>query len=423
MAIDARLALAGQGANIPAAVASGLANSNTLRTQGVRERLLNQQAQAGAMQNAQTQGAYMNQLATGLLNKPLDERAAIVAQQLPFLSQMGINPQDVIGANLSNEGLNRVIAQTNPFVNQGTSSPTSAMQNFDFFQGVVDDPNSSPEQVRAAKIELGTEANEGRSQVQPTGVPGVVQIFNPNDETLSNPMKAGADGKLVELTRQEMLETGLAERVQEVDAVGEAETQVLADREEELRAGKLTTAQALAEIELSKKRNEALTADQVNRLDSAIETGIGAVNALPDINRGLELLKTVKTGGLDAKAKQVTDFFGTTSGDVGELNNILAENVLQGLSAFTGAISDAEREFIEKMNTGLAQGRGFNIAQLNRMRNIYQREVDKGLQAAKIANDEFAVGIFEDAIKADPTGFAGDVAEKAQSNLDFVNGL
>ena len=62
MAIDARLALAGQGANIPAAVASGLANSNTLRTQGVRERLLNQQAQAGAMQNAQTQGAYMNQL-------------------------------------------------------------------------------------------------------------------------------------------------------------------------------------------------------------------------------------------------------------------------------------------------------------------------------------------------------------------------
>lgn len=115
MAIDPRLSLAGQVTDVAGNVTSGLANLNTIRTQGVREQILNQQAQSGAMQNAQVQGAYVNQLATSLLNKPLDERAAIVAQQLPLLSQMGIDPQKIIGGNLSDQGLQGVITQTQPF--------------------------------------------------------------------------------------------------------------------------------------------------------------------------------------------------------------------------------------------------------------------------------------------------------------------
>ena len=395
MATDARIALSGQPINMQAALTGAINQSDAINTRGVRERLLNQQAQAGAMKNAQTQGAYMNQLATGLLNKPLDERAAIVAQQLPFLSQMGINPQEVIGANLSNEGLNRVIAQTKPFIDLATGTQT--------FQ-------------KGASVRYVDE--QGNTQVG-------TSVFDPKTGTVRIE-SAQLPGQFVSdlgQTVEEKAETEVSTATERAEAVGNVEIEQAVEEIEAVREAELTTAQALSDISSQAKRDEAFSGKQIARLDSAIETGLAAVSQLPDINRGLELLKTVSTGGLDARAKEITDFFGTTSGDVGELNNILASNVLAGLSAFTGAISEGERAFIEKMNTSLSQGTGFNIAQLNRLRNIYKREVDNGLKAATISNDDFAVSIFKDAIKADPTGFAGDVAEKAQSNLDFVNGL
>ena len=159
MAIDPRISLAGQVTDVAGNITSGLANRNTQRTQGVREQILSQQAQAGAMQNAQTQGAYVNQLATNLLNEPLDERAAIVAQQLPLLSQMGIDPQKIIGGNLSDQGLQGVIAQTQPFVSQvATQAAPAAIQTSKYYQGILANPNSTDDQVKAARIALKLDA-------------------------------------------------------------------------------------------------------------------------------------------------------------------------------------------------------------------------------------------------------------------------
>jgi hypothetical protein len=112
MALDPRLSLAGTVTDVGTAVSQGLASRDKARTQGVRERLLKQQEQMGAQEVASMQGQYMNQLASNLMGKPMDQRAALVAQQLPFLSQMGINPQQIIGADLSDQGLQSVVTQT-----------------------------------------------------------------------------------------------------------------------------------------------------------------------------------------------------------------------------------------------------------------------------------------------------------------------
>ena len=172
--------------------------------------------------------------------------------------------------------------------------------------GIANDPNSSPDQVRAARIELGLEANAGRGQLRETGVPGVFQVFDSNNNTLSNPMKRGQDGQLVELTRQEMLDTGLAERVEEVDVVGEAETQVEVDK-----------AKKLAEVALDKELKETNMKDLNVRRKAFISNGAAAKDSIGNITRMMDINDRVITGGATAVTKAVTDWLGTTPGDLG----------------------------------------------------------------------------------------------------------
>jgi hypothetical protein len=173
---------------------------------------------------------------------------------------------------------------------------------------------------------------------------------------------------------------------------------------ESIIAGSTERAKGDAEVETERNLNEILAdraagnkiaETEATRIDDYISRGLNAVDRLPKVRRGIELLKKVKTGGIAAKEKVVTDFFGTTSGDVAELSNILAENVLAGLSAFSGAISEGEREFIREMETGIIQGTEFNTRQLSRMENMLSREVDRAIKAAESTGDQFALDMLK----------------------------
>ena len=122
---------------------------------------------------------------------------------------MGINPQDVIGANLSNEGLNRVIAQTNPFVN--SRSGTSGFQ-FGATQTVKKDDGSlvSVTQVR--------DPNTGSVRVVESPIAG--QLVSGIGET------AG-----------ERQDREVSTAIEKTTGTGGAETTVLEEREEVLRPG------------------------------------------------------------------------------------------------------------------------------------------------------------------------------------------
>jgi len=178
----------------------------------------------------------------------------------------------------------------------------------------------------------------------------------------------------------------------------------LGETAEDERKRKLETERDLNQILADRAKNKKLSEGEAERLDTFISDGITAVGQLPNIKRGLKLLESVKTGGATARSKAVTDFFGTTSGDISELNNILAQNVLAGLAAFTGAISEGERQFIERMQTGLSQGTEFNIRELQRMERILDKQVSRAKRAAKASGDQFSIDEINRSI--DPTGFA-----------------
>lgn len=402
MAINPNIALSGQPMNIQQAIMGGLQTGEAIRNMGIRDALLRQQQtqgqqqiqsnQQGIQSNAnalqQTRGRYVNQLATSLLQLPIDQRAGAVARAIPAMEQLGIPRSETVGQDLSDQGLQQIAAATRPFASPQGQGQTAGMQDFQFYQNILRDPNASAEQKQAARIELGLDSRAGRSQLIETGVPGVYQTYDPNTETISAPFRRDEQGNKVVLSRQEQLEQGLADRTQQIKTEGEAEEEV-----------KASLAQTLAEIETAKERNQALTGNQVARMEEAIQKGITASGSIVNVNRGLELLERVSTGGLVANATVVSDFLGTTSADVGELRRNLAQNVLDGLKNFTGAISEGERQFLERIETNLSQGTAVNTRELERMRSLYIREMKKAMKAAELSGDEYALDVIGSALR------------------------
>lgn len=164
---------------------------------------------------------------------------------------------------------------------------------------------------------------------------------------------------------------------------------------------KLKTERGLNAIISDRAKGTTLAKGEADRLSDYISNGLKAVEQVPTINRGLELLNKINTGGLTAASKVVTDFFGVTGGDIGELNNILGQRVVDGLQQFSGAISEGEREFIRRIETDIARGKASNIAILKRGLDILKRKINRARKAAEVSNDDFALSVLDN-----PEGFA-----------------
>jgi hypothetical protein len=150
-------------------------------------------------------------------------------------------------------------------------------------------------------------------------------------------------------------------------------------------AERLLLAQLKSNIAVDEKKQMS----KVEREQTFIDNAFSAVGELTDLNRAFELLNEVETSGFLAMKTKFTDFFGVTPADVGELNNLFGANILAGLAAFTGAISEGEREFIRQMNAGIEKGQAVNKRQLQRLlriknnalrngKRILEREAEKG---------------------------------------------
>lgn len=149
----------------------------------------------------------------------------------------------------------------------------------------------------------------------------------------------------------------------------------LATGEEHLSVtDRLFLASQTALIDLNKTKSMSKQAREEDFVDNAF----GAVGEITDLNRAFELLETTDTGGWVSLQKKATDFFGTTPANIGELNNLLGANVLAGLSAFTGAISEGERAFLVEMSASIANGKQVNKANLRRLMRIKNNAVRNG---------------------------------------------
>lgn len=295
-------------------------------------------------------------------------------QRLKELQARGADPAETQSIlNLMRTDPARALQEVNAFTSsiedlEGKSSETTKIREYQYFSNILKDPNASEEEKESARYWMGL---QGRS-----------------DKTID-----------------------------QIEAEEAAKGRGKIATERELAEVKIQTEEDLTPIKRRQKLATELGADEAGRLSKYIEAGLDASTRMPDIERGLELLETVETGGLTALSKNVTDFFGTTSGDVAELNNILAQQVLAGLANFSGAISDSERRFLEKMETNLSGGTEFNVAQLKRMKQIMEKQVVKARRAAKETGDEFSLELLNENLER-----RGEGLMRPQQNLPPYDG-
>ena len=364
MALDPRIALAGRVTDVGTALATGQQTGERFRTAGVRERLLDQSAeinqlalQQSQQQQAATQGAYVNQLATGLMSKPLDERAAIMAQQLPALTQLGLNPADILGSNLSDEGLRAVITQTQPFMQaqQQQLQPTAGMQEFQFFQNIINDPNASPDAVKSARMELGLDARQGRLTSVSLGN-NVYADRDPNTGKLVNPHRL-ENGQKVELTPDEQLELRLAEKIKVIEEEGAAKTSVAVSESEQLGEVELETAKQGRE----QVAGENFIADLSERNQKAARSQIKLTEAFTlaqAADQGLE-------GVAKLKLSRLPFMQGIDVADSAALDSALKGLALEQLqTSFTGPTTDFEFGVVQDVSGDLMGSKQANLARI-----------------------------------------------------------
>jgi hypothetical protein len=123
-----------------------------------------------------------------------------------------------------------------------------------------------------------------------------------------------------------------------------------------------------------------------------------AVDKLPRIERSiaktdksLQLLEQINTGGWStAVVRQVQDVFGVTPENEAQFNLLAGQTVLDGLENFTGAISEGERMYLERLYQDLKKSGGANKGILLQMQETFKASLaDAQLRANSASEEEY----------------------------------
>ena len=119
-------------------------------------------------------------------------------------------------------------------------------------------------------------------------------------------------------------------------------------------------------------------ADQVNNIYGA---GFLAVEEIPKLEKVLEIVEdpNFNSGVLASVLEDFQEFFGLGSADVGEFKAYTAEILTQKLDAFTGAISEGERKYLERNLATFERGPEVNARLLRNILEGFEKAKEKAL--------------------------------------------
>jgi len=130
---------------------------------------------------------------------------------------------------------------------------------------------------------------------------------------------------------------------------------------------------------------------QAARLQTTINDGITAAEGLGTLNRSIELLDTIKTGGLAGAKLRFEQFIGVQGADEAELGANLLRTVLAQLRPTFGAqFTEREGTKLERIEAGIGKSTAGNIRVIKQLKTIIEREARRGIAAAKKAGDDFS---------------------------------
>lgn len=155
-------------------------------------------------------------------------------------------------------------------------------------------------------------------------------------------------------------------------------------------------AQTAGQVSGSQRRSQSLE----DRLATQIEEGFAAADALPVINRGLELLEQgVRTGGYDAVKLWAANRLGITGADEGELSANLGKAVLSQLRATFGAqFTEREGARLQEIEAGFGKSAEVNTRLLRQAKQIAETSARRGVAAARRQQDEDTAKMIEEAM-------------------------
>lgn len=160
------------------------------------------------------------------------------------------------------------------------------------------------------------------------------------------------------------------------------------------------TAEAETIRQIREKRLIKRAQGEESAIRTTINDGITAAEGLGTINRSIELMKNIKTGGIEGAKIRFRQFLGIEGADEAELTANLLRTVLAQLRPTFGAqFTEAEGRRLEGIEAGIGKSTAGNLRLLQQLKVIINREARRGLSGARKIKDEFAIEEIERLLK------------------------
>ena len=180
---------------------------------------------------------------------------------------------------------------------------------------------------------------------------------------------------------------------------------------------KLDYEKSKAEIKEDSAISTARKKTQEQRRQGYIDSGVSSADNLMTVNRSIELLDEIKTGGIDNAIIRAKQAFGIESGDEAELSYELGKSVLKQLKpTFGAAFTVNEMLELKRMEAGLGKSVAGNRRILANLAKMIKRSANRGMRAAKSLGDDFAANEIMMALEG------GQATQQSAGNADVPEG-
>jgi hypothetical protein len=193
---------------------------------------------------------------------------------------------------------------------------------------------------------------------------------------------------------------------------------------------KVTMSKLLAELQLKPliRGAETSATGVETRASSLIDRGLLAAESTAVIRRGLELLDSVKTGGLDNVNLLAKRFFGVEGANEGELSNALGKAVLSQLRETFGAqFTQEEGNRLIRLEAGFSKSVANNRRILGQALRMAERTSKRARKAAKDRGDMATVSDIDElllfSLSVDETAEPQQTSELSDDELFKAAGM
>lgn len=141
-------------------------------------------------------------------------------------------------------------------------------------------------------------------------------------------------------------------------------------------------------------------ADRATSLSSQMNTGLEIADTLPILNRTMELLQEIDTGGINAVKLRAKQLFGVEGADEGQLSANLGTAVLSRLRETFGAqFTEREGARLERISAGIGSSNETNIRLIQQAIDLATRAAYRGIDAAEELGDSYMATSIQDAMR------------------------